>query len=176
MTTTALEGYHMIGNGWEIVANHQIMGVTPEQITWWWDNIDTTERYKQWHPSDHVSFEWLVPPAQNGHVGAVQHVVESLGIPGAPPATFDIRWVEAFDAPAEYKHRLFATAIGQKELAGIQAKFLHEYEATPGGTRMRSHFWLPSVMPEAAIAGLYRHNRQEMANLSLFLPGLFSAR
>jgi hypothetical protein len=42
----------------DLVVDHSLLGVTPEMIDWWWDNIDTTERYKLWHPKDHQSFEW----------------------------------------------------------------------------------------------------------------------
>ena len=93
------EGYHKTEDGkWEIIANHEIHGVTPEMIDWWWDHIDTTERYKLWHPTDHVSFVWLVSPATNGHVGAVQRIVEFLnGIP-ATPVALEIRWEDAKEA------------------------------------------------------------------------------
>ncbi|MFX0049437.1 MAG: DAPG hydrolase family protein, partial [Candidatus Hermodarchaeota archaeon] len=41
----------------DLVVDHELPGVTPEMIDWWWDNIDSSERYKLWHPDDHKSFE-----------------------------------------------------------------------------------------------------------------------
>src|SRR5215469_510568 len=104
------EGYHKTEKGeWEVIVNHELSGITPEMVDWWWDHIDTTERYKLWHPTDHVSFTWLVSPADHGHVGAVQRVVEFLnGIPETP-ATLDIVWEDAKDANAEYSRVLLAT-------------------------------------------------------------------
>ena len=46
------------GKSQELVVHHELEGVTPEMIDWWWDNIDTTERYAMWHPGSHLSFEW----------------------------------------------------------------------------------------------------------------------
>jgi DAPG hydrolase PhiG domain len=42
MTThrTLQEGYHKTEDGnWEIIANHELHGVTPEMIDWWWDHM-----------------------------------------------------------------------------------------------------------------------------------------
>jgi hypothetical protein len=137
-------------------------------IDWWWDHIDSTERYKLWHPTDHVSFEWLVPPAVHGHVGAVQRIQEFFnGIPEHPP-TIDIRWEDATGAQAEYDHVLLATGMGD-----FPAQLMHEYEAAPFGTRMRSHFHFPPQAPEVIVQALYEHNKQEMANFATFLPDLY---
>jgi hypothetical protein len=163
------EGYRKTEDGkWEIIANHEIHGVTPEMIDWWWDHMGPTERYKMWHPTDHVSFEWLVSPATNGHVGAIQRIEEFLnGIP-ATPLTIDIRWEDAQEADAEYDHVLLATGTGE-----VRAELMHEYEAAPFGTRMRSHFHLPPQAPEEIVKALYEHNKQEMQYFTTFLPDLY---
>jgi hypothetical protein len=165
------EGYRKTENdGWEIIANHELHGVAPEMIDWWWDHIDTTERYKLWHPTDHISFKWLVSPAQQGHVGAVQRIEEFLnGIPETP-ATLDIRWEDAKDADAEYSHVLLATVTGD-----AQGNLMHEYEVAPFGTRMRSHFHLAPETPEEIVGALYEHNKQEMQNFTTFLPELYQS-
>ena len=87
----------------DLVVEHELHGVTPEMIDWWWDNINTTERYKLWHPEDHKSFEWEVSPKE-GHVGAIQRVVENIGI----PTTLRIRWEDPSQSPIpiEYSHAL----------------------------------------------------------------------
>ena len=169
------EGYSRMHDGrWKLIANHEIPEVTPVMIDWWWDHIDTTERYQLWHPTDHVSFEWLVPPTRNGHVGAIHRVQEYFnGTPVQGPVTLNIRWEDAAQAKAEYSHVLLAT--GTSEGGALDATLMHEYEAMSSGTRMRSHFWFPAHAPEAAIAALYDHNQQEMAFLSKFLPWLYRA-
>jgi hypothetical protein len=171
-----LEGYAQTTDGqWKLTANHTIAGVTPTMIDWWWDSIDSTDRYRLWHPTDHISFEWLIPPTQQGHVGAMHRVQEYFnGTPAEGPVTLDIRWEDAAQAPAEYSHILLATGTGVHNHA-LDATLMHEYEAMEGGTRMRSHFWFPAHAPESALQALYHHNQQEMAHFSAFLPWLYRA-
>jgi hypothetical protein len=160
--------YRLINGSWEIIVNHEIQGVLPDQIDWWWGHIDTTTRYKMWHPTDHVSFTWLIPPATNTYIGAIHRVQEFLnGIPEIP-ATIDIRWDDPAGAPAEYQHVLVATTTGD-----AIGTFMHEYQEASFGTRMRSHFWLDRATPEVIVQALIEHNKQEMGNFSLFLPQLY---
>ena len=172
------EGYHRMKNGeWKITANHEIVGVTPQAIDWWWDHIDSSERYRLWHPTDHVSFEWLISPAEHGHIGAIHRVTEFLDGTPEQPLRLEIRWEDPAKAvAAEYAHVLLATGRSEGDL--FNATLMHEYEDNEGigGTRMRSHFWFPAQAPQTAVAALYRHNRQEMANLSTFLPGLYRTK
>jgi hypothetical protein len=124
-----------------------------------------------WHPTDHVSFEWLVSPEENGHVGAIQRIEEYLnGIPETP-LTIDIRWEDPKGADAEYDHVLLATGSGE-----VKAELMHEYEAAPFGTRMRSHFHLPAQAPEEIVKALYEHNKQEMNYFPTFLPELYRSQ
>lgn len=149
-----------------LVVEHHIHGVTPEQITWWWGHIDTTERHRRWHPRDHVSFRWEAPP-HGSHVGAVQVAREYLG---AAPATLRIR----FDDPAAIKTafaHVLAAAIIDREGRPL-VRFAHAYEDAAGGTRMRSTFHLPPLLHALLGNGLRQHCREEMAYLSTFLPAL----
>lgn len=170
MTPDALHwSYQRTLKGWQIVVTHTIPNVSPTMIDWWWDHIDTTEYYQRWHPTDHISFEWLLAPAEVGHVGAVHRVVEFLDGKPAQPATIDIRWEDASNAAAEYHHVLRATISGD-----VQGGLMHEYEAAPSGTRMKSHFSVESPLPEAMVHALIAHNQNEMRNFSLFLPELYA--
>lgn len=166
------EGYHKTEQDqWEIIANHELHGVTPEMIDWWWDHIESTERYKLWHPTDHVSYLLLVPPTDGHHVGAVHRIEEYLnGIPETP-AKLDIRWEDASNANAEYSHVLLATITGD-----AQGDLMHEYEAAPFGVRMRSHFHLAPQAPEFIVNALYEHNKQEMQYFTTFLPELYRSQ
>ncbi len=170
------EGYTKLSDGrWKITANHTLQAATPEMLDWWWDHIDTTERYRLWHPTDHVSFEWVVPPTLNGHVGAIHRVQEFFnGTPAEGPVALEIRWEDPTQAETHYSHVLLATGRGVQE-SMQNATLMHEYEEMPNGTRMRSHFWFPSQAPEPALAALYQHNRQEMARLPAFLPWLYQS-
>jgi hypothetical protein len=169
---TLQEGIYRSTKGWHLIANHNIWGVSPEMIDWWWDHIDTTERYKLWHPTDHVSFEWLVSPAEHGHVGAIHRVTESFNGIAETLVSLDICWEDVSKAEdAEYSHILVATV---RETQGLlHARLMHEYETAPTGTRMRSHFHFPRETPEQIVAALYEHNKQEMENFGVFLPDLY---
>lgn len=52
-------------------------------------------------------------------------------------------------------------------------RFTHACEDVAGGTRLRSTFHLPPLLFALLGAGLQRHNREEMANFSAFLPRLY---
>ena len=62
----------------DLVVHHELRGITPEMIDWWWDNIDTTERYRTWHPESHPTFDWE-GEAGGGHIGKVHRVTEMVG-------------------------------------------------------------------------------------------------
>ncbi len=152
----------------DLVIEHDIAGVTPEMIDWWWDHIDDSGRYALWHPGAHISFTWEVE--KEGHVGRVHRVVERIG---PFPVMLRIRWEEtgAVPVPLEYGHVNTACTI---DPAGRSLSWLvHQYEAAPGGTRMRSTFRVPARTPAWFESGLARHNREEMSAFTVFLPELY---
>jgi hypothetical protein len=151
-----------------LVVEHHIHGVTPAQITWWWGHINTTERYRRWHPRDHVSFAWEVPPA-GSHVGTVQLVREYIG---ASPATLRIRFDDPATVKTSFGHLLVAAVIDREGRPIV--RFIHAYEDAAGGTRMRSTFHLPPLLYALLGTGLRQHNREEMATLSTFLPEIYA--
>lgn len=152
----------------DLVVFHEIAGVEPEMIDWWWDNIDTTERYRLWHPGSHLSFSWESKRGDE-HVGRIQCVLEEIaGI----PSVLRIRWE---DPDVLALDRIYSHANAGSILDGADEPIgwlLHEYEATENGTKMRSTFRLPAKTPEWFIRGLRKHNLEEMARFSSFLPRL----
>lgn len=152
----------------DLTIDHELIGVTPEMIDWWWDHIDTTEQYKLWHPKDHKSFKWITDP-NHPHVGKMQEVIEKIkGI----ATILRIRWEDPAEnpIPTSYSHVLFASIINRKEIA--IAWLVHEYQPMTNGTRMRSIFRLPAKTPQWFIKGLRKHNIEEMAYFPDFLPAL----
>ena len=150
-----------------VVVEHEIRDVTPEMTTWWWDNIEDTERYKLWHPKDHIAFEWIVPPS-DGHVGAIQKATESIG--GIPMALL-IRWEDPKSVEKEYQYVLAASIISDD--GAVLLRFSHEYESATYGTRMKSTFYIPKGIAWVVRNGLRKHNIEEMANFREFLPDLY---
>jgi hypothetical protein len=153
----------------DLVVDHELRGVTPEMIDWWWGHIDTTERYKLWHPKDHKSFKWEVSP-KKGHVGVIHRVEEEIG---GTPTTLRIRQEDPSSIPISttYSHVVASSTLGPdgKPMSWI----VHEYEEMQHGTRMRSTFRLPAGVPQWFIEGLRKHCHEEMANLPKFLPQLY---
>ena len=153
----------------DLVVDHILPGVTPEMIDWWWDNIDTTERYKLWHPKDHKSFQWEISP-KKGHIGAVQRVEENIG---ELPTTLRIRWEDPSSSPIpiEYDHALVGSILDPNDNPTGYA--LHEYESIENGTKLRTTFRLPAIVPKQFIEALRKHNKEEMGEFVNFLPRLF---
>jgi hypothetical protein len=153
----------------DLVVDHELRGVTPEMLDWWWAHIDTTERYKLWHPKDHKSFKWEVSP-KKGHVGAIHLVLEDIG---GNPTTLRIRQEDPSSVPirTSYSHVMASSTLDPdgKPMSWL----VHEYEAMQHGTRMRSTFRLPAGVPQWFIEGLRKHCQEEMANLPNFLPELY---
>lgn len=153
----------------DLVVDHRLTGVTPEMIDWWWGNIDTTERYKLWHPNDHKSFEWEVPP-KRGHFGAIHRVDEDIG---GITTTLRIRWEDPSTSPipVEFDHTVAASVLDDND--NPTSWVLHEYEPIENGTKLRSTFRLPAIVPKQFIEALRKHNIEEIGEFANFLPSLF---
>ncbi|MFX1292993.1 MAG: DAPG hydrolase family protein [Promethearchaeota archaeon] len=152
----------------DLVIDHTLSGVTPEMIDWWWDNIDTTERYKLWHPDDHQFFQWEISPIK-GHIGAIHRVVENIGI----STTLRIRWEDPSTSPIpiEYDHALVGSILDHND--NPTSWLLHEYESIENGTKLRTTFRLPARLPTQFIEALRKHNQEEIGEFVNFLPILF---
>lgn len=152
----------------DLIVDHKLQGVTAEMIDWWWDHINTTERYKLWHPKDHISFKWEKSP-ENGHDGAIQCVIETVKV----PTMLRIRWEDPSSIPikATYSHVLAGSILDRndKPLSWI----LHEYESIDDGTRLRTTFRLPAKTPRWFLKALRKHNIEEISEFTNFLPSLY---
>ncbi|MFX1568204.1 MAG: DAPG hydrolase family protein [Promethearchaeota archaeon] len=155
----------------DLIVEHELLGVTPEMIDWWWDHIDNSKRYRLWHPEDHKSFKWEVSPEDvNGHVGAIQRVVETIE---GRPTTLRIRWEDPNSIPikAEFKHKNAGSVLNDKDKP--MSWVLHEYYSIPDGTFLRSTFRLPAIIPNSFIEHLRKHNKEEIGYFTVFLPKLY---
>ena len=153
----------------DLVVEHELHGVTPEMIDWWWDNINTTERYKLWHPQDHQSFEWEVSP-KIYHVGAIQRIVENIGL----PTMLRIRWEDPSQSPIpiEYSHALVGSTLDHDDMP--MTWLLHEYENFENGTKLRTTFRLPAKIPKPLIEAIRKHNLEEISEFENFLSELYN--
>jgi DAPG hydrolase PhiG domain len=80
-------GYYSIGPidkklNVKLTIVQEIRGIDAQMLSWWWDHIGNTARYRLWQPVDHVSFEWTIPPNSPDlqyDIGAVQKAKEYIG-------------------------------------------------------------------------------------------------
>jgi hypothetical protein len=177
-----------------IVVDHIIPGVTTEMIDWWWVNME--KGYELWCPDEHKGFKWEVKPPLNGHIGAVQIATESIDY--SPVRDLRIEWVDPNLGSPEhkdfwtYEHLLTAGSTGKQGMpAGVMLS--HQYEAIPGGCKMRScmHVFggpppgaVPNMPPPGPMpphpsgkkptgGGWATHNVAEVSTFKAFLPALW---
>jgi succinate dehydrogenase / fumarate reductase, flavoprotein subunit len=154
----------------EITVDHdELVGVTPEMIDWWWVNME--KGYPLWEPTDHKSFVWEVPPPVNGYLGAIQIAEEKMG--PTPPVKIRIRWDDPKDCPIPqaYDHAIVASGIGPD--GQVRAMILHQYEASPRGTKMRSTMRYMGPVPPRMPQIWSTHDRAEVSTFPTFLPDLY---
>ena len=181
----------------------EMPNVTPAMIDWWFGwHSDSPDRYKLWHPRAHVHAQWAQPPAPGTtgrarYVGYTSEVDEYLGsamIRGAIQfrRPEDLGLVDATVARGEDATAVCAR-VGLVDLPIDVGYLAHHVAAVPGGSVMRSRFWLggPNIAARAAplravvpaakrLAGLGEldarallvHCSQEMTHLASFLPAL----
>ena len=158
-----------------LVVEHELHGVTPEMIDWWWDNMDN-DTYRLWHPRDHLALEWQIPPLQVGHAGAISMACEKIS--DVPAQILRIRWEEPGASPVATIHShvnvgsILGTSPGDIPVGCI----VHEYEETSYGTRMRSTFTFPAGVPPEFLDSLRKHNIVEMGRFPEFLPQLYKQK
>lgn len=177
-------------SGW-IVVDHIIPGVTVEMLDWWWVNME--KGYELWCPDEHKGFRWEVKPPMDGHIGAVQIATESIDY--GPVMDLRIEWVDPNLGTQEhkdywtYEHLLTAGSTGAQPGTQPWVNLSHQYEAIPGGCKMRSCMHgFPGRPPGGPPArpmvqhpsgkkpsggGWRVHNIAEVSSFKAFLPALW---
>jgi len=152
----------------DVVIDHELLGVTPEMIDIWWTIMSDTERYKLWHPKDHV-WAKLEIEEEGGKTVITQSVLEKIG---GMPSLLRLRMEDPDTIPIQkdYNHVVAASSLDRN---GVPYSWVqHQYEDMPAGTRMRSTFRIPAKAPGFFEKGLRKHNQEEMGQFPKFLPGL----
>lgn len=168
------DGYWKRSDGdWEIMLHHELCGVSVPMVRWWFDNIDTTERYKLWDPKNHLKFQWLVSPHENGHIGAVHKVLQKMsGI----PVSMIFCYTEP--APADrtdgYDNIITADCCGFLVSKIIRARYIYEWKATSYGVLVNSRYVVAGWVPSLFVRSIYEHDYPEQKRLADFLPSLYT--
>jgi hypothetical protein len=155
----------------DLIVEHELYGITPEMLDWWWWNMVDSRYYQLWHPKDHISIEWEVPPTKRRLVGAIRNVEER--IVEFPARKLRIRIEDPASSPimATYNHVNATSIIGPDDKPVVW--ITHEYKVESYGTRMRSTFRLSKNTPQQFINALRQHNKEEMGRFPEFLPELY---
>ena len=141
----------------DLFVEHEVLpGVKAEMMDWWIVNQEQGSRYHDWYPQDHVSCDYEHPTS--GETLCV--VVESIGEFAASPLRIRPEDPPGWSSISDGDDRRVA--------------WIHEeMEDTPGGVKLRSTFRLPAKTPRQFLDAMRRHNIEEMARLSEFLPELY---
>lgn len=158
---------------WEIMLHHELRGVTAPMIAWWFDNIDTTERYKLWDPENHLRFDWVVSPHTNGHIGAVHKVLQKMS---GVPVSMSFRYTEPSEADRTdgYEHIITADCCGFLVGTIIRARYVYEWKATSYGVLVNSRYIVAGWTPKLFVRSIYNHDYSEQKRLADFLPELYA--
>lgn len=202
-------GYGILGDGsMQVSVRTDMPGVTPAMWAWWfgWHGSDT-RRYKLWHPRAHLSARWKDGDQDSGagrrgaqrYVGRWSMISEYIGSTKLGAA---IQFVEpaAMGLPDDSDDTVSICArLGSADAPVDAGWFVHQVRSTPGGSEMRSRFWMggphiavrkaPEVaskavrpiaskligVSESAARNLLVYCAQEMNHLAGFLADLWEA-
>ena len=123
--------------------------VKPEMIDWWFAwHLPKTERYKLWHPNDHVSAK-LLQDRSNLHtdkeryIGISSYVEEYIGNEFSKLCiTFKDPEEFGFDFSSKQSFTAICAEVVDMN-TGIQiSNILHYVESRENGCVMTSHFWI----------------------------------
>lgn len=171
--TDPKDGFWKRADGdWELMIHHELKGVTVPMIYWWFDNIDTTERYKLWDPKAHLKFKWVVDPHTNGHIGAVHKVIQKMnGI----PLSMSFRYTEPKESDRTFGYDNIITADFCGLLVGkiIKGRYIFEWKKTDYGVLVSSRYIISGWVPKMLCKALYNHDYPEQKRLQEFLPNLY---
>ena len=152
----------------DLIVENKLPGVTLEMLDWFF--VRTGDYYTRWHPEDHVSFRWEVPPTKDSRIGSIRVVEEKFG--NTPVCKLRMRIEEPSRSPFGA-----TSGAGWVSILGPDdepiACSTHQYTATSYGTKERFLFRLPSKTPEWLIDAIRQHSIEEMGELPKFLPELY---
>ncbi len=201
-------GYSLLEDGSMHIAVHTHMPrVEPIMWDWWfWWHGTQTERYKLWYPRAHL-YSALVPsdydestPYRDRYIGLDSYVDEYVG-ESAGQLVIQFRDPELLGLDVNRLSEQGATAIvGIVGMSGLPLDWgylMHYVRPVPGGSEMRSRFWMggphvkargDATLPDEA-SGLVEalshmdvnraremviHCSSEMNHLAEFLPAIYA--
>jgi len=170
-------GYTRLTNGHMYIAVLTRMPYcVGKMVDWWFGYAGDTEKYKLWHPKDHVIGDWDKHWRPGHYIGASHLVHEYIG-GELFKLKITFREPSEFFNTSKFKESKVGAAVcadvgsleGNKQLGNL----IHFVRDTGFGCEMRSRFWLFEA-DEKFTAGLMQHCIEEMGNLAELLPKLYA--
>lgn len=181
-------GYMRLSDGFFLVAALTRMPYCNGKMVEWWfayglSPKEHTATYKLWHPVDHIYGAWDDKWRPGNYIGASHIVEETLG--GKPPIAklricfqdpskfFEVSKLKKAHATAVCA-KLYFRKDGEDVETGAMTHFVRD---TDFGCEMRSRFWLnPAYANYDMAKNLFQHCVEEMRNLAVILPYLYTIR
>lgn len=140
----------------------EMPGVTPEMWDWWfgWHGV-SSERYKLWHPEDHV---WsgisedrrTTPSLRDRYVGVDSYVDERIASPEVLKLTISFRRPASFGLDETRVDKLGTAICARVGLRGTPlntGRLIHLIRRTANGSEMVSRFWLGDIEAQIPLLG-----------------------
>lgn len=154
--------------------------VTARQIDWFWSNME--KGFVLWHPEQHESLTWPVPPVHGNPLGAVHNAPQTWD-DGRRQDLF-IRFERLADVPPDlracirYGHAIVVAGLGfSEDCIATESPLgyrLHQWEDCAQGV-IGSSTAVGRAKPEDHADGRIwaAHAAAEIANWAAFLPDLY---
>lgn len=151
-------------------------GSAGKMVDWWFGYAGDTEKYKMWHPKDHIIGDWDEQWKPGHYVGASHLVHEYIG-EDLVKLRITFREPSDFFDTSKFKEAKVGAAVcgnvGLLEEGNQIGNLIHFVRDTGFGCEMRSRFWLFGAEEKLGRA-LMQHCIEEMGNLADLLPGLYA--
>lgn len=156
-------------------------GVTPRMIDWFWSNME--KGFLLWHPEEHQSLIWVVPPKHGNPIGSV-HLAPQTWSDGTLQNLY-IRIEDIATIPDDvkkyiiYEHCIVVAGLGfgpeSMEVTDPMGYRIHQWQKTDYGVVGKSSA-IGMKKKETPEDGLVwaKHCGEEIGNWGVFLPQLYN--
>ena len=174
---------------------HELLrGVTPAMMVWFLNHMtdsielagERVQRYRAWHPHDHIQLTYLRPAEDGSNFGAGSQLRIEEAFGGDPKMAIDVIATVEFLDETGFAH--YETQGGLRV-----ARMDYRFEPTPEGTLYRNALtvghvgagplsWFinrvvqPLVFPRAKGLAWIQHNIEEVGTFEAFLPEMYARR
>jgi hypothetical protein len=170
-------GYYRLPNGqMHIAVLTRMPGCKGKMVDWWFGYMDNNEKYRMWHPENHLTLEWDEHWRPGNYIGASHLVKQYHGDEIRKGKALFHKPSDFFDTSKFEKAKVGAvicvTATDPGNNVQI-AQIIHFVRDTEFGCEMRSRFWHFHGSEQLA-AAVMKHCIEEMGYLADFLPQLYA--